>query len=115
MARDDDIAVTGEASDKRAVDALAADVPQGDAGVAAALSSPPAPDYPPPPPEPAEFVVCLPSRVGVCLHYKQGRRYIRENLTGPKCQERIQALAHDPEQVALWRWKRRQITAHSPT
>ena len=107
MALTDDVAAEGEALGQQEVTGRPpADVPQGDAGVAAALS---------PPPEPAEFVALLPSRVGVCLHYRLNGRYIRENLTGPKCRERIQAMAHAPDQVELWKWKRRQITLHSPT
>lgn len=91
-------------------DGSAADVPQGDGGVAAAPSSPPA--LTPKRRPPAIFKKVVASRVGVCLHYERHGTYTRENLTVDKCRERITALAHDDDAVALWKWKLEQIEKH---
>ena len=96
-------AAAGEASGKRGADGSAADVPQGDEGVAAASapSSRPLPDL--------RCVGVVASRIGVCLHYEQDGVLLRENLTEEKCQERVAALAHDETAVALWSWKLKQV------
>lgn len=104
-------AATGEASGKRGGDGPAADVPRGDGGVAAAPSSPPAARSRKRTP-PAIFKNVVASRVGVCLHYERHGRLIRENLTVEKCHERIAALAHDADAVAMWAWKLEQIETH---
>lgn len=82
------------------------DVPKDGAGPAAP---------PPSPPEPAVFKSCVASRVGVCLHYERHGVYIRENLTVEKCRERIEALAHSDDAVALWTWKLEKIEQNKPS
>ena len=90
-------------------DGSAADVSQGDGGVAAASAPSSRPSR-----AKAKLIAVVASRVGVCLHYELDGKLIRENLTIEKCDERIAALRSRETAVALWTWKKEQIEKHPP-
>ena len=108
----DQVKATGEASGKRGAYGQSADVPREDGGVAAASTSSSRRSRKPKLSLVLQKVVS--SRVGVCLHYEQDGRLIRENLTVEKCDERIAALQSSATAVALWTWKKEQIENNPP-